>query len=84
MENGPLQQNIPDTNCGPRSEMILLGNPNHLKMWLRIIVTVASAVAPSFKQGTKIIPFVRPWSTMEKIESSPCTGGKSMIKSMEI
>ncbi len=75
---------MPDTNCGPQSEMILLGNPNRLKTWFRIIVAVASAVAPSFEQGTKIIPFIRPWSTMEKIESSPRTGGRSVIKSIEI
>jgi len=40
----------------------------------RIKVAVASAVAPNFEQGTKIIPFVRPWSTTERIESRPRTG----------
>ena len=47
-------------------------------------MAVESGVAPSFEQGTKIIPFVRPWSTTEKIESSPRMGGKSVIKSMDI
>jgi hypothetical protein len=46
-------------------------------------VAVASAVAPYFEQGTRIIPFVRPWSTMDKIESKPRTGGNLVTKSME-
>jgi hypothetical protein len=52
-------------------------------MLSRIIVAVVSAVALVFEQGMKIIPFVRPWSTTERIESRPQTGGKSVIKSME-
>ena len=77
-------RNIPEANCGPQLEMILLGNPKLLKTLFRIIVAVESAMAPSFEQGTKIIPFVRPWSTTEKRESCPRTGDKSVIKSMEI
>ena len=54
-----------------------------MKTLLRIIVAVPSAVAPVFEQGMRIIPFVRLWSTTERIESRPWTGGKSVIKSME-
>ena len=68
-----LNVSLVHETCQTRTVVILSGNPNRLKTWSRIIVAVASAVAPSFEQGTKIIPFVRPWSTTEKIESSPRT-----------
>ena len=35
-------------------------------------------------QGHKIIPFIRPWSTMTIIESYPWDLGKSVIKSIDI
>ena len=75
---------MPEANCGPRSDKILSGNPKHLKTLSRIKVAVALAVAPNFEQGTKIIPFVRLWSTTERIESRPHTGSKLVMKSMEM
>ena len=36
-----------------------------------------------FEQGIKITPFVNPWSTITKRESSPLTIGRSVIISME-
>ena len=69
-------------NWGPQSEIILLGNPNHLYK-----LSSRSCAAPSvvnvFVQGIKITPFTRPWSTMTKMESKLLTGGRSMIKSIE-
>jgi hypothetical protein len=47
-------------------------------MLLRIMVVIASAVAPVFEQGMRIIPFVRPWSTMER-KNQGLTGSKSVI-----
>jgi hypothetical protein len=64
-------RNICEANCGPQSERILSGSPNRLKTLSRIIVAVALAVAPVFEQGMRIIPFIRPWSTTERIESRP-------------
>ena len=76
-------RNIREVNCGPQSERILSGSPNHLKTLSRIIVAVVLEVAPIFEQGMRIIPFIRLWSTTERIESRPQMGGKSVIKSME-
>src|SRR2546429_5703780 len=44
---------------------------------------ISSAVQVFFI-GVNIIPFVSPWSTMDNIQSNPSSGGRSVIKSMEI
>ena len=70
-------------NCGPLSEIILLGSPNHLKTSLINRFAVCSAVAVLL-QGMRITPFESPWLTMTKIESKPSDNGRSMIKSIVI
>ena len=69
-------------NWGPLSEMMLSGSPNHLYKLSKRSCPVPSAVKV-FEQGIKITPFERPWSTTTKIESSPLTNGRSVIRSME-
>ena len=36
-----------------------------------------------FEQGTRITPFIRPWSTTTMRESCPCERGKSVMRSTE-
>jgi hypothetical protein len=68
-------------HCGPQSDSILSGNPNHLykfscnKSPIPSIVTVLVV-------GQRITPFERLWSTTTKIELLSSAGGKSVIKSM--
>jgi hypothetical protein len=68
-------------NCGPQSDNILSGKPNHLYKFLCKRLPILSIVTV-LVVGQKITPFERPWSTMTKIESLYSAGGKSMIKSM--
>jgi len=70
-------------NRGSRSEMTLSGIPNLQKRLSIRSVTIPSEVTP-FVVSISIIPFVRPWSTMDKIESKPFDLGKSVIRSMAI
>ena len=44
---------------------------------------IPSEVTP-FVVGISIIPFVRPWSTTDKIESKPFDLGKSVMRSIAI
>ena len=70
-------------NCGPLSEIILSGSPNHLKTSLINRFTVCNAVIVLL-QGIRITPFESPWSTMTKIESNPSDNSRSIIKSIVI
>ena len=36
------------------------------------------------EQGIRITPFIRPWSTTERIESNPFDGGRSVMRSMDV
>ena len=54
-------------NWGPRLEMILSGNPNHLYMPSKSSLVVSSDVIVLL-QGDKITPFERLWSTTTKME----------------
>ena len=70
-------------NRGSRSKMTLSGIPN---LWKRLSirsVAIPSEVTP-FIVSISIIPFVRPWSTTDKIESKPFDLGKSVIRSIAI
>ena len=71
-----------EVNCGPLSEIILSGNPNHLYRFSSKNLPVSSAVIVLL-HGIRITPFVSAWSTMTKIESKPSAGGRSVIKSIE-
>ena len=71
-----------DANCGPLSEIILSGSPNHLYMFSKSSFAVSSEVRVLL-QGSKITPFERPWSTTTRIKSYPSAGGRLVIKSME-
>ena len=70
-------------NRGSRSEMTLLGIPNLQKRLSFRSVAIPSEVTP-FVVGINIIPFVRPWSTTDKIESKPFDLGKSVMRSIAI
>ena len=71
-----------DANWGPRSEMILSGNPNLLYKFLNKSWAIPSVVI-ILSHGIRITPFVRPWSTTTNIESNPSDNGRSIIKSIE-
>ena len=71
------------TNLGSQSEMILSGKPILVNMCLINRLAILSAFAV-FVVGMSIIPFVRPWSTTDKIASYPLIGGRSVIKSYKI
>ena len=71
-----------EANCGPLSDIILSGNPNHLYKFSNRYLAVSSAVIV-FEQGMRITPLVRPWSTTTKIESKSRIRGRSVIKSIE-
>jgi len=71
-----------EANCGPLSEIILSGNPNHLYRFSRKNLPVSLAVIVLL-HGIRITSFVNAWSTMTKIESKPLAGGKSVIRSIE-
>ena len=70
-------------NRGSRSEMTLSGIPD-----LRKRLSIRSVAIPSkvtlFVVSISIIPFVRPWSTTDKIESKLFDLGKSVIRSIAI
>ena len=70
-------------NRGSRSEMTLSGIPNLRKRLSIRSVAIPSEITP-FVIGISIIPFVRPWSTTDKIESKPFDLGKSVIRSIAI
>ena len=70
-------------NRGSRSEMTLSGIPNLRKRLSIRSVAIPSEVTP-FVIGINIIPFVRPWSTTDKIESKPFDLGKSVMRSIAI
>jgi len=71
-----------EVNCGPLSEIILSGSPNHLYRFSSKNLPVSSAVIVLL-HGMRITPFVSAWSTMTKIESKPSAGGRLVIKSIE-
>jgi len=58
------------TNCGPWSEIILLGSPNYQYRCVRRIDASSSAIIV-FLHGTSMISLVSPWSTMDRILSNP-------------
>ena len=64
-------------NRGSQSEMTLSGIPNLRKRLSIRSVAIPSEITP-FVIGISIIPFVRPWSTTDKIESKPFDLGKSV------
>jgi len=70
-------------NQGSQSDMALSGMLYRLNRLLVRSLAISSELA-SFVVGTNIIPFVSPWSTMDKIESFPCDLGRSVIRSIEI
>ena len=70
-------------NRGSWSEMTLSGIPN---LWKRLFirsVAIPSEITP-FVVSISIIPFVRLWSTTDKIESKPFDLGKLVMKSIAI
>ena len=70
-------------NQGLQSEMTLSGIPNLRKRLFIRSVAIPSKVTP-FVIGISIIPFVRPWSTTDKIESKPFDLGKLVMRSIVI
>ena len=70
-------------NRGLQSEMTLSGIPNLQKRLSIRSVVIPSEVTP-FVIGINIIPFVRPWSTMDKIESKPFDLGKLVMRFIAI
>ena len=70
-------------NRGSQSEMTLSGIPNLQKRLSIRSVVIPSEVTP-FVIGINIIPFVRPWSTMDKIESKPFDLGKLVMRFIAI
>ena len=66
-------------NRGSQSEMTLSGIPN-LQKRLSIRSVVIPSEVTSFVIGINIIPFVRPWSTTDKIESKPFDLGKLVMR----
>ena len=72
-----------EVNWGPRSDIKESCRPNLLKTWEKksLATPMASIV---LEQGIIITPFVRPWSTMTKIESLPRTLGRSVTRSTKI
>ena len=72
-----------EANCGPRSEIALSGSPYRLyKESSKILaVPIASIV---LLHGSRITPFVDPWSTTTSMESKPSEIGRSVIKSIVI
>ena len=70
-------------NQGLQSEMTLSGIPN---LWKRLSIrsVAISSKVTLFVVSISIIPFVRPWSTMNKIESKPLDLGKSVMRSIAI
>ena len=70
-------------NQGSQSEMTLSGIPN---LWKRLSirsVAIPFEVTP-FVVSINIIPFVRPWSTMDKIGSKPLDLSKLVMRSIAI
>ena len=70
-------------NRGSQSEMTLSGIPNLQKRLFIRSVAISSEITP-FVVSINIIPFVRLWSTTDKIESKPFNLGKSVIRSIAI
>jgi len=70
-------------NQGLHLEMTLLGIPNLQKRLSIRRVAIPSEVTP-FVIEINIIPFVRPWSATDKIESNYLDLGKSVIRSIAI
>ena len=56
--------------------------PKCLKTLLRKICAISVALMV-LKQGVRITPFIRPWSTMTMIESWLSKDGRSVMRSME-
>ena len=71
-----------EANCGPLSEIILLGNLIRLYRFSSKNLPVSSAVIVLL-HGIRITTFVSTWSTTTKIESKLSAGGKSVIRSIE-
>ena len=72
-----------EVNWGPWSDIKESCKPNLLKTWDKksLAIPMTSTV---LEQGIMITPFVRPWSTMTKIESLLRTSGRSVTRSTEI
>lgn len=70
-----------DANCGPRSEIIIFGNPNRLNTLSRysFAVPIASIV---LVHGIMATPLVTSWSTTTMRELNPLDSGRAVIKSM--
>ena len=79
----PNSRNALEANWGPRSEMALSGNPYRLYRESSKIFAVPMA-SIVLLQGSKITPFVDPWSTTTRIESKLSDSGRSVMKSMVI
>ena len=71
-----------DANCGPRSEIILLGSPNLLYKFLSRNLEIPFTVIVLL-QRIRITPLLKPWSTTTKIELKLLIDGRSVIKSIE-
>src|SRR5438876_9905901 len=71
-----------ETNCGPRSEIIRLGNPKRQKMWSR-----KSCAKPSELRVT-LVGIKRGYlvnlSTTVRIASCPCESGSGPMRSIDI
>src|ERR1700749_1213026 len=70
-------------NLGSRSDITLSGVP-YLENTLSIKISAMSSADAVFFVAVSIIPFVSPWSTMDNIESKPSSGGRSVIRSIDI
>ena len=71
-----------EANCGPRSDIRESCTPKCLKTWVKKSFPTPTA-SMVLEQGIMTTPFIRPWLTMTKIESIPCTSGRSVMRSTE-
>src|SRR5271156_623559 len=71
--SGPLPVPVPAVTRTP--------NPQGLRNPCHSLVPIASMV---LLQGSRITPFVDPWSTTTIMESKPSDSGRSVIKSIVI
>jgi hypothetical protein len=70
-----------DANCGPLSKIKESESPNREKSRSINSCAVCSE-SIDFEQGMKIAPFVRPWSTKDKIALNLLISCRSVMKSM--
>jgi len=72
-----------EMNQGLRSEMILLGSPNHSTRCFRYL---SATPVPSivFVHGMNLAALEQPWSMIVRMELKPCNLGRSVIRSIDM